>query len=132
MKRLAAFSLDLNPQVDDFLAQGVAVDAENLRRANLISTGFLERQLNQRSLDSFDDERVKVIQIHVAGSAKIVLELMADNLFERQLIHLQVSDRGFVLQGEIFGKQDGAGGEHRRPDERVLQLANVAGPRVLF
>ena len=90
MKRLAAFSLDLNPQVDDFLAQGVAVDAENLRGANLIAPGFLERQLNQRPLDSFDDQRIKVIQIHVAGSAKIVLELVADNLFERQLIHFEV------------------------------------------
>ena len=51
---LAAFSFDLDPQVDDLLAQGVAVDAENLRRANLIATSFLERQLNQRPLDSFD------------------------------------------------------------------------------
>src|SRR5262245_46580521 len=106
MKRLTAFPLDLNTQVDDFFTQSVAVDAENLRRANLIPTSFLEGQLNQRPLDSFDHQGVKVIEIHVAGSPKVVLELVADDLFEGQLIHLQVSHGGFVLQGEIFGKQD--------------------------
>src|SRR5215471_5603751 len=132
MKRLTTFSLDLNTQVDDFLAQRVTVDAEYLRRTNLIPTSFLERQLNQWPLDSFDHQGVKVIEIHVTGSAKVVLEFVADNLFEGQLIHVQVSAAGFVLQGKILGKQDGARGEHGGPNECVLQLANVARPRVFF
>src|SRR5262249_57359803 len=132
MKRLTTFSLDFYPQVDDFLAQGVTVDAEDLRRTNLIPTSLLERQLNQWPLDSFDHQGVKVIEIHVTGSAEVILEFVADNLFEGQLIHVQVSAPGFVLQSKILGKQNGAGGEHGGPDERVLQLANVARPRVLF
>src|SRR5262249_18162782 len=91
-----------------------------------------ERQLNQWPLDSFDHQGVKVIEIHVTGSAEVILEFVADNLFEGQLIHVQVSAPGFVLQSKILGKQNGAGGEHGGPDEGVLQLANVAWPRVLF
>src|SRR5262249_60607510 len=107
MKRLTTFSLDLNTQVDDFLAQRVTVDAEYLRRTNLIPTSFLERQINQWPLDSFDHQGVKVIEIHVTGSAKVVIEFVADNLFQGQLIHVQFGPAGVVLPGNSLGNTDG-------------------------
>ena len=100
------FFFELDAQIGNFFSQRVAIDAENLRGANLIAVGFLEREIDQRPFDPFDDERVEIVHVDAFGPAKIVFELMANDFFQRKLIDFQGRGRGFVLQREIFGKQD--------------------------
>src|SRR6478672_4535591 len=62
--RLIAAAVDLNIEVADFLAQGVAVDAEQIGRANLVAAGGSKRGGQQRIFDLAQDAVIEPRRRH--------------------------------------------------------------------
>src|SRR2546427_3599585 len=54
---LGGVFFERDAQIGDFLPQRVSIDAEDLRGADLIALGLLQRQFDKRPFDPFDDER---------------------------------------------------------------------------
>jgi hypothetical protein len=52
----AAGSVDLDVEVADLLAQGIAVEAEQIRRPDLVAPGCGQRRRQQRNLDFPQDK----------------------------------------------------------------------------
>src|SRR5262245_61319223 len=84
---LRRFLLELDAQLGDFFAYGVAVDAEDLRRAELINLGFFECQFNQRPFHSFDDQRIEVVDVDPFRAPEVVEQFVPDDLLQGELIH---------------------------------------------
>ena len=72
MERSVVVFFELDVEIGNLLAQRVAVDAEDLRGANLVAAGFFERQFDQRALDSFDDQLIEIVHVYAFGAAEVV------------------------------------------------------------
>src|SRR6185295_3052895 len=62
----------LDPQLLDFLAQGIAVDAEHRRRGALVAFGLAEHRLDERPLNVLQHhvvDRGRLLAVHVAEIA---------------------------------------------------------------
>src|SRR4051794_12346663 len=66
----AAGPVDLDVEVADFLAQGVAVEAEQIRRPDLVAAGGGQRGGQQRHLDFAQDPMIQAGRRHAIGKAR--------------------------------------------------------------
>src|ERR1700694_2747221 len=69
---LAAAAVDLNVQIADFLPQRVAVEAEQVGRADLIAARRRQRRSEQRHLDFLEDAMIEAGRRHAVGEAREV------------------------------------------------------------
>src|ERR1051326_5097598 len=113
-------------ELGDFFSQRVAVDAENFRRADLVAAGLSERQLDQRPLDALDHQGIEVVDVDALGALEIILQLVVDDFFERQVIDgRRRLARPVVVEREILREENGAGRKHRgadRSEEHTSEL----------
>src|SRR5579863_5267703 len=64
--------IDLDVEVADLLAQGVAVEAQKVGGANLIAAGRSQGRREQRDLDLLEDAVIEARRRHAIGEAREV------------------------------------------------------------
>src|SRR5882757_8948435 len=62
-----AASVDLNVQIADLLSQRIAVEAEQIRRPDLVAPGGSQRRREQRHLDFLEDAVIEARRRHAIG-----------------------------------------------------------------
>src|SRR4051794_2770013 len=73
--------------VDELAPQGVAVDAEPLRRLRLVALGLAHDHFEQRTLDDLDDHLVHAVRLDAAQVLEVALQRVAHALFDVLLAH---------------------------------------------
>src|SRR5262249_50503079 len=107
--------------------QRVAVDAEDLGRANLISAGALERDGEQDALDVGDEALVDVALASRLGGEDL-RGTLADGIVKRGAALL--ARPSLAGDRDVLVRERAAAREHGGPPQRILELAHVAGPGV--
>src|SRR6185503_19310979 len=135
--RLIAAAVDLNIEVADFLAQGVAVDAEQVGRANLVAAGGGERGGQQRIFDLAQDAVIEPGRRHPVLETgeiarQVALDRGAEGFFGAQLLAT-----GRQRRLRQFGVDHRGGDrflriERRQPARQIFEFAHVARPAVPF
>src|SRR5258705_2096855 len=69
VQSLAAAPVNLNVEIPDLLPQRVAVETEQVSRANLVAAGGRQRRGQQRHLDLLEDTVVEAGRRHAVGEA---------------------------------------------------------------
>src|SRR5687767_1353412 len=122
----------LDPQFADLLAQGIAVQSQQLGGADLVPAGCGQGDGYERALDLADDT---VVEPRRGQPFAIFREMLGQIAFdhggERRLVVL--GGRHGSLQLDQFGGHRVlmdrlVGIEHNKPPDEVLQLADIAGP----
>src|SRR5882724_8526449 len=134
---LAAAAVDLDIEVPDLLAQGVAVQTEQVGGADLIAAGGRERCGEQRYLNLLQDPVIEARRWHAVREAREVRgQIGLDRAAEIVDAGLNAAAGGYGGRRQL-AVDDGGGDdvlrvERRQTPREVFQFAHIARPAMLF